>query len=356
MANQYFTCVLEAWVDHTTIHARMHYYRSGSFTYLDSIFPNPTMTIAGETFTDSGFGDRVRNGIDVGDVYTTEFTKTVYQNGTYGVAFSAGAGVRSDFEGYWSTSVTVTEAVTAPTGLTVSNLQRGTRSFSADVSVTGWGGAGSGNSRYRELQVWTLGMTEPRKYQPAYGDSLSSRIVVNDTSSGGTLVIIPNTMYTIGSYATNGSISTGSVRYGDFATLPEAAEVAFLSTDGETATFSYTTKADGGQYPKRIEYSLDAGNTWLVGTTVTGGAIQTGEFTVTGLTPGTEYTMLTRTRTDAGATLGNSVVFIAATIQGYGSVGETTKKITRAYGSVNGTTKRIVAGYWSVNGVSKKLF
>lgn len=121
MANPYFTCTLDIWVDGATIHARMHYSRSGSYQYWDSSFPNPTMTIAGQTFTDTAFGDAVRNGgVYVGSVYTTEFTKTVTANGTYGVEFSAGAGQRNDFEGTWSGTATVSSIVVAPTKPTVS--------------------------------------------------------------------------------------------------------------------------------------------------------------------------------------------------------------------------------------------
>ena len=82
MANQYFTCELETWVSGTTIYARMHYYRAQTYHYQDTSFPNPTMTIAGQSFTDSGFGDWVRGGIDVGDVRTTTFSKSVSANGT----------------------------------------------------------------------------------------------------------------------------------------------------------------------------------------------------------------------------------------------------------------------------------
>lgn len=246
--------------------------------------------------------------------------------------------------------------VTPPTGLAVSNITKGVREFSADVSVTGWGGAGDANSRYRELQVWTRGFVEPRRYQIARGNALSSRIKTDNDAPGGSLIIKPNTRYTLGAYASNGTYNTGSVQLGEYTTLPEAADLTFVSTDGETATIVYQTKADGGHYPKILEYSLDNGNTWKTGATVSGGAAQSGEFVIPGLQPGNTYTVLTRTRTQAGFTNGDTISFTASTLEGYGSVNNQTKKILRAYGSVNGEAKRIVAGYRSVNGLTKKLF
>ena len=138
MANPYFTCVLDVWVTGTTIHARMHYYRSGTYTYQDTAFPNPTMSIAGQNFEDSGFGNWVRSGINVGDVYTTEFTKSVSANGTYGVSFSAGSGYRSDFAGTWSGSATVTEAYTDPATPSVT-LKSKTYNSSFEIKKI-WGG------------------------------------------------------------------------------------------------------------------------------------------------------------------------------------------------------------------------
>ena len=140
MANQYFSCVLDIWVDGATIHARMHYWRSGTYYYQDTSFPNPTMSIAGQNFEDSGFGNWVRSGINVGDVYTTEFTKTVSSNGTYGVSFSAGSGYRADFEGTWSGTATVSSIVVAPNTPTLSGTNQ-----SSYVNKVTWGTSSFGN-------------------------------------------------------------------------------------------------------------------------------------------------------------------------------------------------------------------
>lgn len=140
MANQYFSCALDVWVDGATIYARMHYWRTGTYYYQDTAFPNPTMTIAGQNFEDSGFGNWVRSGIDVGDVYTTTFSKTVSSNGTYGVSFNAGSGYRSDFQGSWSGSATVTSIVVAPNTPSIS----GSNTDSYKNKIT-WGTSSFGN-------------------------------------------------------------------------------------------------------------------------------------------------------------------------------------------------------------------
>lgn len=140
MANQYFTCTLGIWVDGATIHAQMHYERSSSYFYRDTSFPTPTMTIADQTFWDEGFANTVRDGVYVGSVYTTEFTKTMSANGTYNVTFSAGAGLRNDFEGTWSGTATITSIVVAPNTPTISvtNID----SFTNEIT---WGTSSFGN-------------------------------------------------------------------------------------------------------------------------------------------------------------------------------------------------------------------
>lgn len=147
MANQYFTCVLDTWKDGATIYARMHYYRSGAYTYQDTSFPNPTMTIAGETFTDSAFGDRVRSGISVGDVYTTTFSKTVSANGTYGISFNAGSGLRNDFAGTWTGSETIDSVVVKPNKPTISGNNVDAYTNQISFGTSSFGNPNSGTVR-----------------------------------------------------------------------------------------------------------------------------------------------------------------------------------------------------------------
>lgn len=154
MANTNFSCSLDTWQDGDygkNIHARMHYWRSGSYYYLDQTFPNPTMEIAGSSWSDSGFGNQVRAGVYVGSVYSTEYSKTVGGNGSYNVAFHARSGVRSDFYGDWSKSVSVTGFPTAPGTPSADNLTSdGTpnRAYSK-VTSNGWGN----NSSRRDFEI-----------------------------------------------------------------------------------------------------------------------------------------------------------------------------------------------------------
>ena len=261
----------------------------------------------------------------------------------------------------WITGVYVTMPTfaTAPTGLAAANLTPGTDGFTATVSVTGWGGAGDATTRYRELQVWTYNassFSEPRRYQAVYGNDLSGSITADNNSSG-SLTITPNTRYTIGLYATNGTYNTGSQRVGNYATLAPAYTASVDSVTATSATISWSTQADGGFYAKTLEYSIDGGTTWQTATTVVSGDAATGTFVITNLTPEISYTVNTRVTTSAGSTTGSDVSFATdADVKLYGSVNGATKRITKLYGSVNGTTKRITKLYGSVNGETKRIF
>ena len=186
---------------------------------------------------------------------------------------------------YTSANLTMPTFGTAPTGLSLSDIVRHADGFSGTVSITGWGGVGDANSRYRELQVWThssSGLTPPRRWQIARGNNLSGVITVNNSSSTSdpALTITPNTMYTIGIYATNGTYTTGAVRVGDATTLAAPAQISLASISGNTLTYDYSTTPDGGTYDKDIQYSFDD-STWSTGATVVGGSASYGQITVT---------------------------------------------------------------------------
>lgn len=356
MANANFTCVLEAWRSGKTLYGRMHYYRSDgqTFSYQDSSFPNPTMNLGGTVYTDTDFGNRVRAGIRVGNVYSTTFSREVVGTGDRTVTWTAGSGQRSDFAGSWSQTVNFPVEVTPPTGLGANNIVRDIESFTANVYISGWG-QGSG-TRYRELQCWKLGMTEPRRYQPSYGDSLSGNITVSN-SSNGSLTIRGNTMYTLGVYASNGQANTGSISLGDYATRAYAPTVSVGQLTDTTAVVSYTLQSDGGQYAKNVQYSLDGGATWTTGATINTGAPYTNTFTITGLSENTTYTLQSRVNTASGNTPGNTVTFTTEIFgKMYGSVNAKSKKIQKLYGSVNGKSKEIIKMYGSVNGKTKRVF
>jgi len=205
-------------------------------------------------------------------------------------------------------------AFTAPAGIDMSNVRRGIDSFTANVSLTGWGGGGSTDERkYRELQCWTQGMTEPRRYQVQYGGSLSGDITVSNSSSG-SLTIRPNTMYTLGIYAAtrssawnDGWAGTGSKNKGVYTTLPPKSTLSLNTAGSNSLMINYSAPADGGQYSKTLEYSVDGGTTWVTGATINSGSATTGTFTISNLDPNTQYTIQSRVTTSAGTTTNDNL-------------------------------------------------
>lgn len=265
---------------------------------------------------------------------------------------------------YWSyvygssdignSQATVPSFYTPPTGLGIDNLVRGIEEFTARVYLSGWG-QNSGGSKYRELQVWTQGMSEPRRYQPQWGNDLSGTITCNNSSSG-SLTIRGNTMYTLGAYASNGNVSTGSQNKGNYTTLAYASTNHSVDNiEMTSARLNWTIPADGGKYDKNYYYSLDNGSTWILAKTYSGGSAGTGSCDISGLSPCSQYTIKFKVVTSAGTT--NCPDFTFKTSGGlYGSVNGQTKKVTKLYGSVSGQTKEIKKLYASVGGVTKRIF
>lgn len=220
----------------------------------------------------------------------------------------------------------------APSGLAISNIVPGIDTVSATVSVTNWNG-GTSATRYRELNVWSGAISSGyRRYQKAYGDTLSSTITTTNSSEvAGGMDIESNTQYVLSYYANNGDYNTGQVSAGNIVTLAPAPTLSVDSTTATTATISYSTSADGGYYDKAIQYSLD-GSTWTTGATVTSGSASSGTFTISGLSPLTAYSIQTRVSTTAGTTAGST---LSATTTGafYCSVNSQSKVVQKLYGS-----------------------
>jgi len=257
----------------------------------------------------------------------------------------------------WVTGNTVTlqSSATPPTGLAIANLTPGVDSFTADVSITGWG-TGAGSDKYLELQCWTIGMVQPRRYQTDRSGELSANITVDNNSgystASGPLTIVGNTEYTIGAYATNGNANTGSVNMGNSTTLAYNPTISVAIDNGSSVTVDYTTLADGGKYSKTYEYSIDGGTTWTTFATVSGGSASSGSFNISGLTQGVRYTLQTRVTTTAGTNTAQTYFIIPAVIKTYGSVNNVAAEINDLYGSANSQAQRITKLYGSSNGVS----
>lgn len=304
MANANFTCTLDAWRDGTVLYGRMHYYRSGSYYYQDSSFPNPTMNLGGSVYEDVDFGNRVRAGIYVGDVYTTTFSRGVSGTGTRTVTFSAGSGQRSDFAGTWSKDVGGFPGTTSPpTDLTFLSCVAGPDYYDVGMSISGWGNGGSAEQRYIEVNIAkktdSSVDTDHRRFKKAYGVTSATIHVDNTTNTEvlGDLTIVPNTIYTVALYATNGAANTGVTRIGNHCSAPPVMTATVDSVDKTSVKLNYSFGDQGGAYSMFLEYSLDGSN-WSGMTTITTSGAQSGKGMIIGLNPGTTYTIRTRLRTD----------------------------------------------------------
>lgn len=261
----------------------------------------------------------------------------------------------SYLNGATGTWVGLDAIITSPSGLSLSSISRGITSFTGTVSISGWGKGGSSSQRYLEMSVCSSNNINNRRWKAIYTSSTSKSITVDNSSPSGNITIQPNTRYYLTMYATNGAASTGNSSFYEYTTRADAPTISVGATTSSTATINWSTTADGGKYTKKIEYSLDNGSTWTQGATTSGSAAASGSFTISGLTAGAEYTILSRVTTDAGSTAGNSIT-VKIRNRFYGSVNNQTKAIKKLYGSVGGQTKEIVKLYGSVGGVTKRIY
>lgn len=260
--------------------------------------------------------------------------------------------------------VSYPSGVTAPTGLGINNISTTDTSVSANVYVSGWGGAGDANSRYRNLSVMRTNYKpdNQRRYQRVYGNATSGIITVTSNTQYGTGTIDPNTRYWLWWYATNGTYGAEAPATSTTEVVTKAAApMVFLSSATTTsATFTYATATDGGFYDKVFQYSIDGGATWATAATITGGASSSGELVVAGLLSGAEYALQTRVTTTAGTTIGPTVPFNTIALPQtksnlYGSAFSETRRVGLLYGSNNGQTVVVNKLYGPMNGRAKLI-
>ena len=204
-----------------------------------------------------------------------------------------------------SGTITIPSQGSAPSGGYITTVVRGTNSFTFTGGITSWGNPNSGRMEFVVLKsAYTTGGI-PQYYTQLPQDTMSGTATVdNNSSTSGSpaWTIQPNTKYYVGIYASNGS---ADYRYdgGQYTTLAAAATVSTGTVTSSSIVINYSTAADGGEYSKSIQYSLD-GTTWVTGATVSTGSVSSGSFTISGLTPGTSYSIQTRTSTAAGNSVG----------------------------------------------------
>lgn len=214
--------------DQVTIRLDLYYRRTNAYTGVTGPTSLTTsFTVTSHTLTGSVSSFTLAGGQQNVWQYTGITVDQVIGAGSSGRTITVGWNTTTASQsGYWIGSGSGTISFTnAPTGISASDIVPGTESFTANVSITGWGGEGNSSTRYRELQCWTYdasSLVAPRRFQASYGDSLSGNITVDNSSSvdsGTSLNITGNTRYTLGMYASNGVYGTISKRIGDYVTL-----------------------------------------------------------------------------------------------------------------------------------------
>ena len=263
----------------------------------------------------------------------------------------------SYFTGSANATITLPQAYTAPSGLSITISEVYQTGAKFNVSLSSYGNPASANGRWIEA-----GIAGQNAWQSPYlrSDKVintsSAQITVNNSSTQTqTLTIQPNMQYYYGGYAYNTQRSISQIN-GTLVTLAPTPTFSKGALSDTTAVINYSLQADGGWYAKNLQYSINGGS-WVTATTLNTSSATTGSFTITGLTEDTQYTLTTRVLTNAGATAGNTLTFRTEIFgKFYGSVANKTKRVVKFYGSVNGKTKEIDKMYGSVNGKTKRVF
>ncbi len=255
----------------------------------------------------------------------------------------------------FSGSVWIPSQWTDPSGLSVSITEVQTNGAKFNVNLSNYGNPSNADGRYIEA-----GICQNNTYGSPYRFSIKQNVknatIEVNLSSSSSLNIQANKQYYYGAYASNTKRSTSMIQ-GTFVTKAYAPTFEVLSVTENSVDIAYETQADGGHYSKKVQYSLNNGDTWVDGDTVTTGSASAGGFTISGLAPETTYTLKCRVSTTAGNTVGNDITFTTLEdCKFYGEVGGVTKRVEKLYGSVDGESKEIDKLYGSINGVTTRIF
>lgn len=250
----------------------------------------------------------------------------------------------------FSGSVSIPAQYTAPSNPTISNVSTTTTTLTGTLNLSSWGNPSSG--RFEYYFGTTSDTTSDYTLSPTSGYSSSKTASINKTG------LTTNQHYYVRYRVWNQQLNnpSGLILGGAYITKPAASTNHTVDNVEMTSVrINWNIPADGGHYDKNYYYSLDNGSTWVLAKTYSGGSAGTGNCTISGLSPCTEYTAKFKVTTTAGTT--NCPDFTIKTSGGlYGSVGGVTKKAKKLYGSVNGQSKEIKKLYASVGGVTKRVF
>lgn len=250
----------------------------------------------------------------------------------------------------FSGSVSIPAQYTAPSNPTISNVSTTTTTLTGTLNLSSWGNPSSG--RFEYYFGTTSDTTSDYTLSPTSGYSSSKTASINKTG------LTTNQHYYVRYRVWNQQLNnpSGLILGGAYITKPATSTNHTVDNVEMTSVrINWDIPADGGHYDKNYYYSLDNGSTWVLAKTYSGGSAGTGNCTISGLSPCTEYTAKFKVTTTAGTT--NCPDFTIKTSGGlYGSVGGVTKKVTKLYGSVSGQTKEVKKLYASVGGVTKRVF
>lgn len=236
----------------------------------------------------------------------------------------------------WITGNTVSVAApyTAPDTPTLTITDQTTDSVSVTYGTTSFGNPASGT-----VMLYGGNTTYPN----TLWDTTNTIGNKSFTMSG----LVANTTYYLRARAYNNQMYSIFVD-DNVTTDPPQFTVENTDFGEETATFAYSKQADGGALAETLYYSLDNGSNWTSFATASAGEALNGTFTLSGLTPETSYTMITKLTTTAGDFDGPEVTFSTAEhYKIYGSVNGVTKRINKLYGPVP-------VNYLRISGVSNQ--
>ena len=194
--------------------------------------------------------------------------------------------------GSGNVQITLPQAYTAPNTPTISASASGVNSVSVTYGTSSFGNPSSGT-------VYLYGTA-----------SGSTSSITSKTSTGSSTYShtgrTGNTRYYYRSRASNGQLWSSYSSEVSAVTLAPALSAKSATTTGTNSIrVNYTTAADGGVYSKNIQYNI--GNGWVTGATVSSGSSTSGNFTISGLSTGTSYTINLRVNTSSGNTDSGSV-------------------------------------------------
>lgn len=335
-----------------TVHVRLTVISSG-ITYTGT---NKTYSISIGGYS-SGTQSWTYTPLNANQEYTVSEVTWNYSGGD---AIWASAGFWSYVYGNANVDLSETTYVptfsTPPSGLSASVAEVYTNGAKINVSVSNYGNPSSASGRYIEGAIMNQSTYGGTYHYTTASNVSSASVVVNNSSSGtASFTIQPNKQYYYGVYANNTQQSASRV-VGQFVTSINSPSFSIAGRTGTSATIRYSAAADGGYYSKTVQYSIDEGQTWSTGVVIASGNATTGTFTINNLTPGVEYTVMTRTTTPKTTIVGQTLVISDKTTKFYGSVEGEAKEITNLYASDNGVTKTITKLYGSADGEAKLIY